>query len=151
VKFRRQAKILELIEREKIETQEDLSSKLREVGYHITQATISRDIKELRLVKTLTADGTYKYSASIPESAENNFVSRLRNIFKECVTSIDFAQNIVVIKTLPALGSAAASAIDSMRVAEIVGTLAGDDTVFVVMRTAASAEIFCADAHTLLR
>lgn len=151
MKFRRQAKIMELIEKEIIETQEDLSLKLREVGYNITQATISRDIKELRLVKTLTSDGTYRYSTTASENTENNFVARLRIIFRECVTSIDFAQNIVVIKTLPALGSAAASAIDSMRVGEIIGTLAGDDTVFVVMRTTENAESFCGDAIKMLK
>ena len=93
MKFQRQAKILDLIEHDEIETQEELSIKLRELGFDTTQATISRDIKELRLVKMLSASGKYKYAASARE-AETSFASRLRNIVRECVTSVDQAQNI---------------------------------------------------------
>ncbi len=132
MKFQRQAKILDLIEHNKIETQEELSARLRELGYDTTQATVSRDIKELRLVKTLSSSGKYYYATSTKE-AESSFSGRLRNIFVECVTGIESAQNMVVIKTLPGLGQAAAMAIDSMHIPNIVGTLGGDDTVFVVM------------------
>ena len=115
MKFQRQAKILELIDRFEIETQEELTDHLRAVGYSTTQATVSRDIKELRLIKSLSTEtGKYKYTAAAAGAADS-FTTRLRNIFRECVTDIDAAQNMVVIKTLPGLGQAAAMAIDAMR------------------------------------
>lgn len=151
MKFQRQARILDLIEQQEIETQDELSEQLRALGYNTTQATVSRDIKELRLIKILSAEtGKYKYVAASTE-VENSFSTRLRNIFRECVTSIDSAQNMVVIKTLPGLGQAAAMAIDAMRDARVVGTLGGDDTVFIVMRDNESAEQFCTDAGALLQ
>ena len=119
MKFQRQAKILELIEHNEIETQEELSTRLRSLGYETTQATVSRDIKDLRLIKILSPSGKYRYATSSQE-AEKSFTSRLQNIFRECVTGVDAAQNIVVIKTLPALGSAAAIAIDAMRLPNAV-------------------------------
>ena len=104
MKFQRQAKILELIDRFEIETQEELTDHLRAVGYSTTQATVSRDIKELRLIKSLSTEtGKYKYTVAAA-GAEDSFTTRLRNIFRECVTDIDAAQNMVVIKTLPGLG-----------------------------------------------
>ena len=148
MKFQRQAKILELIDRFEIETQEELTDHLRAVGYSTTQATVSRDIKELRLIKSLSTEtGKYKYTAG----AADSFTTRLRNIFRECVTDIDAAQNMVVIKTLPGLGQAAAMAIDAMRAVDVVGTLGGDDTVFVVMRDTESAERFSRQAHDILK
>ncbi len=150
MKFQRQAKILELIEHNEIETQEELSTRLRDLGYDTTQATVSRDIKELRLIKILSPSGKYRYATSTQE-AENSFVSRLQNIFRECVTSVDAAQNIVVIKTLPALASAAAVAIDAMRVPNVVGSISGDDTVFIVMRDNESALDFCEDTKNMLK
>lgn len=150
MKFQRQAKILELIEQYEIETQEELSVRLCDLGYDTTQATVSRDIKELRLIKVLSPNGKYRYATSTRE-AESSFVTRLQNIFRECVTSVDCAQNIVVIKTLPALGSAAAMAIDAMRIPNVVGTLSGDDTVFIVMRDNACAVEFCEDTKNMLK
>ncbi|MDO5785502.1 MAG: arginine repressor [Eubacteriales bacterium] len=150
MKFQRQAKILELIEHNEIETQEELSTRLRDLGYDTTQATVSRDIKELRLIKILSPSGKYRYATSTQE-AENSFVGRLQNIFRECVTSVDAAQNIVVIKTLPALASAAAVAIDAMRVPKVVGSISGDDTVFIVMRDNESALDFCEDTKNMLK
>lgn len=150
MKFQRQAKILELIEQYEIETQEELSVRLCDLGYDTTQATVSRDIKELRLIKVLSPNGKYRYATSTQE-AESSFVTRLQNIFRECVTSVDCAQNIVVIKTLPALGSAAAMAIDAMRIPNVVGTLSGDDTVFIVMRDNACAVEFCEDTKNMLK
>lgn len=149
MKFQRQSKILELIEKENIETQEDLSKRLRDWGFATTQATISRDIKELRLVKVMTPGGTYKYA---PASSENEagMMGRVRNIFKESVVSINSAQNMVVIKTLPGLGSAAGYAVDALHHADIVGSIAGDDTVFVVMSTTDKADTFREEARTLL-
>lgn len=151
MKFQRQAKILDLIDRFEIETQEDLTAHLRALGYNTTQATISRDIKELRLIKTLSAEtGKYKYTSSNAGAADS-FTTRLRNIFRECVTDIDAAQNMVVIKTLPGLGQAAAMAIDAMRAPDVVGTLGGDDTVFAVMRDNDSAQKFCKQARDILK
>lgn len=150
MKFQRQAKILDIIENNEIETQEELSEKLRSLGYDTTQATVSRDIKELRLIKILSPSGKYKYAAAANE-VENSYISRLRNIFKECVTSIDFSQNIVVIKTLPGLAGAAAMAIDSMRLKQVVGTIAGDDTVFMVMKNLDDAADFFKQSGNLLK
>lgn len=151
MKFQRQAKILDLIDRFEIETQEELTDHLRTMGYNTTQATISRDIRELRLIKTLSSEtGKYKYAAATSGTAES-FTVRLRNIFRECVTSIEAAQNMVVIKTLPGLGQAAAMAIDAMRATEVIGTLGGDDTVFAVMRDNESAERFCREAQEILQ
>lgn len=151
MKFQRQAKILDLIDRFDIETQEELTDQLRTLGYATTQATVSRDIKELRLIKTLSAEtGRYKYAAA-STGAGDHFTTRLRNIFRECVTDIQAAQNMVVIKTLPGLGQAAAMAIDAMRADEVVGTLGGDDTVFVVMRDNESAKRFCKAAQDMLK
>lgn len=150
MKFQRQAKILELIEHNEIETQEELSTRLRGLGYDTTQATVSRDIKDLRLIKILSPSGKYRYATST-QGSENSFSSRLQNIFRECVTGVDAAENMVVIKTLPALASAAAIAIDAMRIPKVVGTLSGDDTVFIVMRDTESAVEFCEDTKNMLK
>lgn len=149
MKFQRQSKILELIEKEKIDTQEELSRRLKEWGFATTQATISRDIKELRLVKVMTPDGTYKYTAATTEN-EVSMMGRIRNIFKECVIGINSAQNLVVIKTLPGLGSAAGYAIDAIHHPEVIGSIAGDDTVFVVISDTQKAEAFREEARSLL-
>ncbi len=149
MKFQRQSKILELIEKEKIDTQEELSRRLKEWGFATTQATISRDIKELRLVKVMTPDGTYKYTAATTEN-EVSMMGRIRNIFKECVVGINSAQNLVVIKTLPGLGSAAGYAIDAIHHPEVIGSIAGDDTVFVVISDTEKAEVFREEARSLL-
>ena len=145
----RQREILKIIQEQDIDTQEQLLEALRVRGFSTTQATISRDIKDLRLVKELTGNGGYRYTLSERKTSSTSN-TRLRNIFKECVTEISYAQNMVVIKTLPGLGQAAAMAIDAMRVREVVGTLGGDDTVFVVMRDTESAERFCSEAHFML-
>ncbi len=149
MKFLRQAKIIEIVSKNSVETQEELSDRLRQLGYVATQATISRDIKELRLVKVMTDRGTYKYMISSSES-ENRLSSRLKNIFKEGVTSFDSAQNIVVIKTIPGLAPAACSAIDAMGNAHIVGTLAGDDTGLLLFRDTESADAFVKEIKKML-
>ncbi len=149
MKFQRQTKILELIEKEPLETQEELSARLREAGFDTTQATVSRDIKELRLIKVMTADGSYRYATAASEQ-EGGMQTRVRRIFRESVTSVQTAQNMVVIKTLPGLANAAGYAIDAMRDPTVVGTLAGDDTVFCVMKDNASAEVFRENAMKLL-
>ena len=128
MKTQRQTKILEIIAAKNIETQEQLLEELKNAGFKSTQATISRDIKELRIVKDLTAMGTYRYTNGAKETA-GAFSAKLNSIFRESVISYDFAQNIVVIKTLPSLAPAAGRAIDAMNMSSVVGTLAGDDTI----------------------
>lgn len=141
MKFQRQATIVEMIGKHEIKTQEELSEKLRAVGFNTTQATISRDIKELRLLKVASLNGGYKYST--PDSSSDSVhMPRLKNIFRECVVKVDRAQNIVVVRTLVGMGNAAGAAIDAMKISDIVGTLAGDDTIFIVLRDNEDAEKF---------
>ena len=149
MKNARQSEILKLIRTEEVETQEQLLSLLREKGYTATQATISRDIKELRLVKEQTGQGRYRYTVTDRKSSADSEV-RLRNIFKEGVTSVDVAQNIVVVRTMPGLASAACSALDGMEIPGMVGSLAGDDTGILIMRDNASAQQFSSEVHKLL-
>ena len=149
MKSQRQAKILEIISTINVETQEQLLQELERAGFHSTQATISRDIKELRIVKELTTLGTYRYTTAAKE-VPSTFSNRLNTIFRECVTRYDYAQNLVVIHTLPGLAAAAASAIDSMNMSVVVGTLAGDDTVMVVMRDNNAAAVFAGEIKSLL-
>ena len=150
MKSERQAKIMEIISTTNVETQEQLLAALEAAGFNATQATISRDIKELRIVKELTSFGTYRYTAAARE-VPASFSGRLNTIFRECVTNFDYAQNIVVIHTLPGLANAAASALDAMKMSVVVGTIAGDDTVFIVMRDTNAAAAFCGEIKGLLR
>jgi transcriptional regulator of arginine metabolism len=149
MKTQRQAKILEIVSNKDVETQEQLLADLQAAGYNSTQATISRDIKELRIVKELTSFGTYRYTVSSKELG-GTFSTRLNTIFRECVTGYDYAQNIVVIHTLPGLASAAGSAVDGMSMSFVLGTLAGDDTVIIVMRDTNAAAAFCNEIKNLL-
>ncbi len=149
MKNQRQAKILEIISNRNIETQEQLLAALQDAGFRCTQATISRDIKDLRIVKELTNLGSYRYATSANELS-GTFSTRLNTIFRECVVSFDYAQNIIVVRTLPGLASAAASAIDAMNMSAVVGSLAGDDTVMIVMRDTNTAATFCGEIRNLL-
>ncbi len=149
MKSQRQTKILEIIAAKDIETQEQLLQELREAGFRSTQATISRDIKELRILKDLTAMGTYRYTIGSKE-ASGAFSNRLNAIFKESVISYDYAQNLVVVKTLPTLAPAAGRAIDAMNMSVVVGTLAGDDTLLIIMRDVQAAIGFCIEIKKLL-
>ena len=150
MKFQRQAKILELIDRFEIETQEELTDHLRAVGYSTTQATVSRDIKELHLIKEPAGQGKYRYAVSAHRT-KLNFADKLRTIFRESVLTVDNAQNIVVIKTLPGLANAAGSAVDGMDVPYLVGSLAGDDTALLIMRDTESALDFTEEIKEMLR
>ena len=141
--------ILEIISQENIETQEQLLQRLQERGIVSTQATISRDIKQMHLIKEPIGQGVYKYAVS-GNRTKLNFAEKLRTIFRESITSIDYAQNIVVLKTMPGLASAACSALDNMDIAYMVGSLAGDDTAFLVMRDNDSAEDFCEELKMML-
>jgi len=149
MKSQRQDQILEIISTRDIETQEQLLDALNSVGIYSTQATISRDIKELRIVKELTKFGTYRYTTSAKE-VTGTFSSRLNNIFRDCVTGYDYAQNLVVIRTIPGLAAAAASAVDAMEMSFVLGTIAGDDTVFIAMRDINAAAAFCSEVKNLL-
>ena len=149
MKTNRQKKILELITEKSIETQEQLLQELHACGYKSTQATVSRDIKELRIIKTLDGLGGYRYSAPHKNDGEK-FDSRFRVIFRECVTRIDCAQNLIVIKTMPGLGAAAGANIDALHMPAVVGTLSGDDTTLVIMRDNLSAADFCEEIHRML-
>lgn len=144
MKPNRQAKILQLIENKDIVTQEQLLAELEACGFTTTQATISRDIKELRIIKELSKNGMYRYRAA-SKQIESTSSAKLNSIFRQCVTSCDHAQNIVVIKTMPGMASAACSAIDNMEFDMIIGTLAGDDTAFLLLRDSSSASALCSD------
>ncbi|MBE5766706.1 MAG: arginine repressor [Clostridiales bacterium] len=133
MKTMRHAMILEIIESKDIETQEELAEELKNHGVHVTQATVSRDIKELRLLKVLAENGGYKYATA--ERAEKGMSERFIRIFSESVLSIVGAKNLIVIKTLPASANAAAEAIDSLKWPEIIGCIAGDNTILVVAQS----------------
>ena len=138
MKEARQKKILNIISRYDVETQNQLIDYLREAGVKSTQATISRDIEELRLLKELSPRGTYRYVSAPAEVTDHSL--RLQAIFHESVTSCVRAQNIVVVKTLPGAASAAAAAIDRMNIKDLAGSIAGDDTAMFVMHDNESAE-----------
>ena len=133
MKNTRLSKILDIIKKYIIETQEELADKLRECGIEVTQATVSRDIKELGLIKAATEDGKYKYMYL--DKSYNGSASKLLNVFLESLVSLDYASNLIIIKTLPGMGQAAASAVDSLNWTEILGTVAGDDTILVVAKS----------------
>ncbi len=133
MKTRRHARILDLIGEYPIETQDELLTRLKAEGYKATQATISRDIKDLRLVKTLGSDGKYRYVSAAKNSTDIR--SNFSALFSTSVSSIDFAQNMVIIKTLSGMAQAVCAALDSVNYNSVLGTIAGDDTIFVVCRT----------------
>ncbi len=149
MKNSRQNMILEIISQENIETQEQLLIRLQERGITSTQATISRDIKQMHLIKEPVGQGVYKYAVS-GNRTKLNFAEKLRTIFRESITSIDCARNIVVLKTMPGLASAACSALDNMELSYMVGSLAGDDTAFLLMRDDESAIAFCEELKGML-
>ena len=141
MKSQRQAKILEIISMKDIETQEQLLEALQENGYFSTQATISRDIKELRLIKTLSSTGSYYYTTSVqkePEAAALN----IDFVFLESIRSVDFAGNFVVVKCYSGMANAVCVAVDTGQWDGLVGTIAGDDTIFLLLRTQRQAEEF---------
>lgn len=145
----RQALILEIIEAKDVETQEELAEELKRHGVNVTQATVSRDIKELRLVKVLSDKGGYKYATA--ERAEKGMNDRFIRIFAESVLSIVGAQNLIVIKTLSASANAAAEAIDSLKWPEIVGSIAGDNTILVILQNQDQTENIIAKFNSLIR
>ncbi len=150
MKNERQSKILEIIESEPIDTQEQLQQRLQARGIACTQATISRDIKQLHLVKEPMGQGRYRYAVSVQRS-RLNVADKLRTIFRESIVNVDSAQNIVVIKTMAGLANAAGAALDSMNIPTMVGSLAGDDTAILIMRDTESARTLCEEIHEMLR
>ena len=133
MKIARHAKILELIETYDIETQDELAKRLCDEGFSVTQPTVSRDIREMKLTKIATERGKQKYSVITGNDTE--VTERLTRVFREAVVKMDYAQNMIVVKTLEGMGMAVAVALDNMQNPEIMGTIAGDDTVFCVVRT----------------
>lgn len=138
MKSKRHSKIIEIINTKSVETQEELAEELKLAGFDVTQATVSRDIKTLRLIKTQDADGRYKYS--IINQERNDMVEKLTSIFANTVIHVENIDKMVVVKTLSGSASAAAEAIDTLQLGEIAGTIAGDNTIFIVVRTLDKAE-----------
>ncbi len=144
----RQEKILELIKVYDIETQEDLADKLIQSGFSVTQATVSRDIRALKLVKSATQNGGYKY---VQPHVAANTQPRLSLALSESVTSIDFAGNLVVIKTYPGMAQPIATCVDAYHSQDILGCVAGDDSILVVIRDASNAELIAETIRNLLK
>ncbi|MEG1966054.1 MAG: arginine repressor [Clostridia bacterium] len=148
MKSSRQIAILEIISKQMIETQEELADALNTHGFQVTQATVSRDIKELRLVKVLATDGKYRYV--IADKAENTLNERLIRMFHETVVSINSAYNQIIIKTIPASANIAAETIDSLQWPEILGTIAGDNTIMLIVRSVDEVAAIMERLHALI-
>lgn len=149
MKASRQKKILELINRYQIETQDDLISRLMIEGYSVTQATASRDIRELQLTKVLTGKGSYRYVA--PKREELVTGMKINAALVDSIKSVDYAQNIVVLRTLPGLAGAVAAGIDSLAIADVLGCVAGDDTIIVAARSDAAAKLISERIRVMMK
>lgn len=148
MKKRRHAKILELINSKDVETQEEMQAYLLKFGFDVTQATISRDIRELRLVKELSERGRYVYSTG--KKANSDAVRRNGGIFSESIVSVEHALNTVCIKCFPGMAMAVCTAIESMEWSGVVGAISGDDTIFVLCKTEDFAKIFTMNMEKIL-
>ena len=133
MKTNRHSKIIEIIQKNEVETQDELSALLEKDGFRVTQATVSRDIRELKLTKIPTAGGRQKYA--VITDAPENLSKKYERVLREGFLSMDMAQNILVIKTVSGMASAVCAAIDAMKMREIVGSIAGDDTIMCAIRT----------------
>ena len=133
MKIRRQTKILELIKKSEIETQDELSAYLEQEGFQVTQATVSRDIRELKLTKVALGNGRQKYVALL--ETNEDLSQKYERIFRDGFISMDIAQNILVIKTVSGMAMAVAAALDALQIHEIVGSIAGDDTIMCAARS----------------
>lgn len=149
MKKNRQEKLLELISRYEIDTQDELIERLREYGFDVTQATVSRDIRELKIVKMATGRGTYRYA--IPNRMPASSSIRFSSALVESVLSVDHAGNLLVMKTLPGLANAVAAGIDGLNLSQILGCVAGDDTILVVIRDADDATDLAMRVHDLMK
>jgi len=138
LKSKRHLKILEIIAERDIETQEDLAEALKSEGFDVTQATVSRDIKNLKLIKMQGPSGKYKYA--VPKTHENNMSDKLTSVLANLTTSVENIDKMVVVKTVSAGAAPVAEAIDSFGFDEIAGTIAGENTIFIMLRTTEGAE-----------
>lgn len=148
MKTKRQAKMLELIKRNDIETQEELSDYLEREGYQVTQATVSRDIRELKLTKVAMSNGRQKYVAL--QETDENLSQKYVRVFHDGFVSMDMAQNILVIKTVSGMAMAVAAAVDAMKFREIVGSIAGDDTIMMAVRTVEDTKVLMEKIKAML-
>ncbi|NMM61366.1 arginine repressor [Clostridium sp. P21] len=149
MKITRHAKILEIINSKDIETQEELAEELRKSGMDVTQATVSRDIKELKLIKVLADDGNYKYATIV--HTESFLSNKLIKIFSETVVSVENVDNFIIIKTIAGSANAAAESLDSLNFYGIAGTVAGNNTIFVLARDTDKAKIIVADMKKMVK
>lgn len=143
-------RILDLIRQHVIETQEELAEQLRQDGIHVTQATVSRDIKDLKLVKVPVGDGRYRYALPEDQSMASQ-VERMLRLMRECVVSIDYSENILVLLTLPATAAVVSEAIDGLRWPEIIGSLAGERNVFAVVKPKSATKAVAERLRQLMR
>ena len=149
MRYTRQNQIVELISENEIDTQEKLAELLKKSGFEVTQATVSRDIKELQLVKALTASGQYKYT--LPEQNTRQTTGRFAKIFKDTIQSVAYSGNLIVVRTLSGCANAACEAIDSLEFPHILGTIAGDNTVLIVCDNPKSAPVIVARFEDMLK
>ena len=149
MRYSRQNKIIELINTYEVDTQEKLASMLRENGFEVTQATISRDIKDLQLVKTLSSSGKYKYALN--QTKDMPVSDRFVKIFKETITSFAASGNLIVVKTLAGCANAAGEAIDSCGLPHIIGSIAGDNTLLLVADAEANVPIILQEFQDMLQ
>ncbi len=149
MKGNRQKKILEIISRYHIETQDDLIERLLMEGFSVTQATVSRDIRELQLNKVMTGKGSYRYVA--PKKEEMVAGMKINAALVDSIINVDFAQNLVVVHTLPGLAQAVAAGIDNLNLAEVLGSVAGDDTILVATRNETAAKSISERIHVLMK
>lgn len=149
MKTNRQKKILEIVNRYSVETQDDLITRLAEEGFCVTQATISRDIRELQLAKVLTSKGNYRY---MPPKREDMIIgAKFNTALVESVVNVDHASNLVIIHTYPGLANAVAAGVDRLSIAEILGCVAGDDTIFVATKSEQAAKNISERLHVLMK
>ena len=149
MKRKRHEKIMELIREYPVETQEDLLSLLRKAGFDVTQATVSRDIKELRLTKTLSSEGRYRYVPAKEETHES--AEKFRTLFANSAISVGYAQNIVCVKCQTGMANAVCAAMDSLHWKDMVGTLAGDDTIFILVADDSAAGRLAGELKNMVR
>lgn len=150
MKLDRQSVIMDIIRQQNIETQNQLLEALAERGIKSTQATLSRDIRDLKLIKEANPNGGSRYAAAPSKNADEGVETKLRTILKESMLSYDIGQNLIVIKTLPGLAMAAGSALDSMKIEGLIGTIAGDDTALLIMRDNALAQELYSEIKNIL-
>lgn len=149
MKSNRQKKILEIVNRHHIETQDDLIDRLMAEGYNVTQATVSRDIRELQLTKVLTNRGTYRYVA--PKREDMVAGLKFNAALVDSIISVESAMNIIVIKTFPGLAQAVAAGVDNLAIAEVLGCVAGDDTIMIATKSESAAKSISERIHVMMK